>query len=125
MTTNQDFYSDDEFRQQIPLPNATIVLVLGIISIIGCCCYGILGLTCGIIALLMANSAIKLYKENPNFYTESSYKNINTGKICAIIGIIFSGLTVLAYIMIILKFGLEVFSNPYIIYDYYNIPRPF
>ncbi len=26
------------------LPNATLVLVLGIISILGCCCYGIIGL---------------------------------------------------------------------------------
>ncbi|MBS1563194.1 MAG: hypothetical protein JST39_02345, partial [Bacteroidetes bacterium] len=31
---------------QMPLPNATPVLVLGIISIVGCFCYGIVGLIC-------------------------------------------------------------------------------
>ncbi len=73
----------------------------------------------------MASSATKLYAENPAIYTESSYKNMNAGKICAIIGLILSGLMILSYVMIIIRFGTEIFSDPYIIYDYYNIPRPF
>ena len=32
------------------LPNATAVLVLGIASILTCCCYGIIGLILGIVA---------------------------------------------------------------------------
>ena len=36
------------------LPNATTVLVMGIISILGCCCYGIIGIVCGIIGLVLA-----------------------------------------------------------------------
>ena len=36
------------------LPNATAVLVLGILSIVTCCCYGVVGLILGIIALVLA-----------------------------------------------------------------------
>ena len=67
------------------LPNATAVLVLGILSIITCCCYGILGLILGIVALVLANKDMKLYLENPELY--SNYKNLNIGRILAIIGI--------------------------------------
>ena len=37
------------------LPNGTAVLVLGILSIVTCCCYGFIGLTFGIIAVVLAN----------------------------------------------------------------------
>ncbi len=67
------------------LPNATAVLVLGILSIITCCCYGILGLILGIVALVLAKKDMKLYLENPELY--SNYKNLNIGRILAIIGI--------------------------------------
>ena len=67
------------------LPNVTAVLVLGILSIITCCCYGILGLILGIVALVLANKDMKLYLENPELY--SNYKNLNIGRILAIIGI--------------------------------------
>ncbi len=40
---------------QIPLPNATTVLVFGIISIVLCWCHGIFGLILAIIALVLAN----------------------------------------------------------------------
>ena len=43
------------------VPYATPVLVLGIISIPSCFCYGIIGLTTGIIALALSNKAIKMY----------------------------------------------------------------
>ena len=43
------------------LPNSTAVLVLGIISIPTCFCYGIVGMICGIIALVMNGRATKLY----------------------------------------------------------------
>ncbi|UUV21076.1 CCC motif membrane protein [Paenimyroides aestuarii] len=67
------------------LPNATAVLVLGILSIIGCCFYGI-GVVFGIIALVLASKDMKLYKSNPNAYT--NYSTLNTGRILAIIGIV-------------------------------------
>lgn len=36
------------------LPNATVVLVLGILSLIFCWCYGFFGLILGIIAVVLA-----------------------------------------------------------------------
>lgn len=82
-----------------PLPNSTAVLVLGILSIALCWCYGVIGLTLGIIALVLSNKATKVYNENKSAYTESSYKNMKAGKICAIIGTSISGLYILIVIV--------------------------
>ena len=72
------------------LPNATAVLILGILSIITCCCYGIVGLIFGIIALVLAGKDSKLYHENPELYL--NYNNITIGKVLAIIGITLSAI---------------------------------
>jgi hypothetical protein len=103
---------------QIPLPNSTAILVLGIVSILACCCYGIPGLICGIIALVLANNAGKLYKAEPGAYTESSYKNMNAGKICALISVIFSILTIVSCIWAIAFVGWEVLSDPEAFQEY-------
>lgn len=89
---------------QVPLPNSTAVLVLGIISIALCWCYGIVALTCGIIAIVLGNKAIALYKANPSAYTLSSYNNTKGGRICAIIGLCLGALyliIVIVYLVII------------------------
>ncbi len=49
------------------LPNATASLVLGIISIVGAFCYGIVGVICGIIGLVLANKDRKLYQAFPSY----------------------------------------------------------
>ena len=72
------------------LPNATVVLVLGILSILTCCCWGIIGLILGIVALIIAKKDIALYIENPEHY--DGYSNINTGRVLAIIGVFLSSL---------------------------------
>ena len=77
---------------QVNLPNATGILVLGIVSIALCWCYGIIGIASGIIALVMAGKAKALYEANPDAYTLSSFKNMKAGRICAIIGTILSTL---------------------------------
>jgi hypothetical protein len=77
------------------LPNGTAVLVLGILSIVTCCCYGIFGLILGIVALVLANKDLKLYQESPELYL--NYKNLNIGRILGIIGIVLSSLMLLAY----------------------------
>lgn len=74
------------------LPNATAVLVLGIISIALCWCGGIVGLPCGIIALVLGAKGMNLYNQNPQAYTTKSFNNLKAGRICAIIGTILSGL---------------------------------
>ena len=68
------------------LPNSTLILVFGIVSIVTCCCYGVIGLIFGIIAMVLAKKATALYAENPEEYT--GFSNVKTGKILAIIGII-------------------------------------
>ncbi len=68
------------------LPNSTLILVFGIVSIVTCCCYGVIGLIFGIIALVLANGAMKKYKAEPELYT--GYSSVNTGRILAIIGVV-------------------------------------
>ncbi len=95
--------------EQQKLPNSTLILVFGILSIVTCCCYGIFGLLFGIIALVLANKANALYLENPEMYTDIS--NVKTGKILAIIGIVLSVLTLLYFIWIISYFGMDVLQD--------------
>jgi hypothetical protein len=93
-----------------PLPNSTAVLVLGIISIALCWCYGIIGVTTGIIALVLGGKGRKLYAENKYAYSEASFKNLNAGWICAIIGTILSALYLILIIIYIVIVGFT-FSN--------------
>jgi len=90
---------DQQFSQNQQVPNATTVLVLGIISIVICWLYGIFGLACGIIALVLAAKGKKAYNENPGMYNASSLGNLKAGRICAIIGTILSGLYLLIIII--------------------------
>lgn len=76
-------------QQQVTLPNATAVLILGIIGVITSCCYGG-GVILSIIALVLASKDMKLYRANPFMYTKSSYTNLSAGRICAIIALVFS-----------------------------------
>jgi hypothetical protein len=97
---------------QVPLPNATPVLVLGIISIVGCFCYGLVGLVCGIICMVMAKKDMKLYKENPGAYTEGSFNNLKAGRVCGIIGLSLSSLYFLIILVYIIIFGTIILSHP-------------
>ena len=92
-------YQQNPMGMQRDLPNATAILVLGIISIVGCFCWGIIGLGCGIAALIMASKAIEQYNQSPASYTQGSYKNANAGRICAIIGTILSGLALISFVL--------------------------
>lgn len=90
---------------QIPLPNSTGVLVMRIISIALCWCYGVVGITLGIISLVLASKSKKLYKAEPEKYTLGSYKNLNAGYICAIIGLSLSALYLVFIIIYFLIIG--------------------
>ena len=106
-TPNQDNVNQ-QFNQQFgqqQLPNATAVLVLGIISIVGCFCYGIVGLILGIIAVVLAGKANTLYNANPTMYTEASYKNLKAGKVCGIIGLCLSAVYFLFVIVMLAIYG--------------------
>lgn len=85
-------YQQNPMGMQRDVPNATAILVLGIVSIVTCWCWGIIGLGLGIAALVMGNKALQEYNQNPAGYTQASYKNAKAGRICAIIGTIMSAL---------------------------------
>lgn len=85
------------------LPNSTLILVFGVLSIIGCCCYGFLGVIFGIIALVMSKRAMEIYSANPELYT--GYQNVKTGRILAIIGLVLSGLSLLSFLVGLIFFG--------------------
>jgi M penetrans paralogue family 26 len=118
-TPNQE-NANQQFNQQFgqsagqqQLPNSTAVLVLGIISIVGCFCYGIIGLILGIIALVLAGKAKKLYDQNPAMYSEASLKNMKAGKICAIVGLCLSACYFVFFIVYIAIIGTVLSGMPW------------
>ena len=99
--------SQQNFNPMMPvsLPNSSAVLVLGILSIVFCWCFGVIGLALGIIALVLAKNDNKLYFENPDRFSEASYKNMNAGRVCAIIGTSLSGFYIALVIIRLFVFG--------------------
>ncbi len=92
-------------NNQVPLTNATPSLVLGIVSIVAAFCYGIGGVICGIIGLILANKDRKLYRENPELYTASSYSTLNAGRITSLIGLILGAVFMIIGLLFVLFFG--------------------
>lgn len=95
--------------EQQKLPNSTLILVFGILSIVTCCCYGVIGLILGIIAIVLANKATQLYTEKPELY--SGYSNVKIGKTLSMIGIVLSILYVLFIVWAISIFGWDTLQN--------------
>ncbi|RED43565.1 hypothetical protein DFQ10_105165 [Winogradskyella eximia] len=82
------------------LPNATISLVLAILSLIGCCCTsGIGGVILSGIALFLTNKDEKTYAENPELY--SNFSQVKTAKIIAIISLVLSVIILGIYIYLL------------------------
>jgi hypothetical protein len=102
---------------RLPIPGAQGILILGIFSLVTTfCCggIGIVGLVLGIIAVVMSTKAIETYEKNPKAYTEGSYKNVNAGRICGIIGIVINGVLILFGIIYLILVGAGLttfFSN--------------
>lgn len=90
----KDYLTPNQANPQAQLPNATAILVLGILSIVVC-------FITGIISLVMAKKEMELYNSNPGLYSESSYSNVKAGRICAIIGIVLQGIAILVYIIML------------------------
>ena len=103
---------------KVPIPNSQGILILGIFSLVTTfCCGGIgfVGIILGIIAVVMSSKAEQMYAANPAPYTESSYKNVNAGRICGIIGIVVNGVIIIAGIiyLIIAGAGLTTFLSTF------------
>jgi hypothetical protein len=88
------------YGMQVDLPNATTVLVLGIISIVFFA--GIIGLILSIISLNMASNARAEYASNPGRYTASSLSKVNSGRICSIISLCLLGVVLLVLLVVLL-----------------------
>lgn len=88
-------------KTQRDLPNATAILVLGILSLIFCWCYGFIGLILGIIAVVMASTQRKVYLASPGEYTESSFRNVNSGRVCGILAICISVFIMVFWILLL------------------------
>lgn len=86
------------FGPQEPLPNATIILVLGILSIVLC-------QPLGIAAIIMGNQSISAYNQNPGRYTEGSLGTVKAGRVCGIIG-----LCLIALWILLMLAGVSLFS---------------
>lgn len=90
--------------EQQKLPNVTIAIVLAIVSFI-CCCFsaGIGGILLSGIALFLVNKDAKLYKQNPEDY--SNFSTLKTAKTVAIIGLVLGVITLLWSIFSIVSMG--------------------
>jgi len=110
---NQTIQNQHPFNTQINVPNSVAVLVLGIVSIVMCFCYGIFGLASGIVALILAGKAKALYEEDPDLYTISSYNNMKAGRICAIIGTSLSAIYMIFWIIYFAFIGTLLTALPW------------
>lgn len=86
---------------QQPLPGASTVLTMGIISIVGTVlCCGPFGIIFAIIGLVKAKSAEKLYLEQPEQYND--FSNVKTGRILSYIGL---AIALIYLVFVIIYFG--------------------
>ena len=86
---------------QQPLPGASTVMTMGIISIVGSLiCCGPFAAIFSIIGLVKAKTAEQLYNANPDQYTD--YSNVKTGRILSYIGL---AISLIGLILLILYFG--------------------
>lgn len=104
---NQQFENFENHQQK--LPNATIVLILGIGSIITCCCYGVFGLLLGIVGLSISKKDIALYSDSPSSFT--NYNNLKIGRILCYIGIVLSVITILIFAFVIYVVGFDALQD--------------
>lgn len=69
------------------LPNASAVLVLGILSLVLNCL--LIGFILGIIGLILSREGKALYAQNPDLY--DGYGSLNAGRILCIISVCLGG----------------------------------
>ncbi|MFD2697350.1 CCC motif membrane protein [Mesonia sediminis] len=86
------------------LPNATLSLILGILSFIACCfSAGLGGVILSGVAFYLANKDTRLYHQNPDGF--DNYSQVKTAKIIAIIGLVIGLLVLISSIAFIVSLG--------------------
>ena len=120
---NDENLSGGNFNNDLPpmngsqtLPNSVGILVMGILSIVLCWCYGIIGIALSIISLVLAKKAKELYDQNPGMYSESSFKNMKSGRILSFIGLGLSAAYILFIIVYIVFLGAALTQMPWQMY---------
>ncbi len=88
------------------LPNATVVLVLGICSIVFSCFF--VGLVLGIVGIVLSGKPRKMYKANPDLY--DGYGQVNAGFITSIIGTCLGAVYVIYWLVVVAILGGTAFS---------------
>ena len=89
-----------ENQVQKSVPNAMLIMICGIVSIVFCCG---LGTVAGVIALIMSSKANKLIAADPDGYSDA--KNVKIGRTCAMIGVGLQALWILLYIIYMIFFA--------------------
>jgi len=110
---HQEFHRyQHQYEGHLPVPNSTEVLVLGILTIVFCWCYGIVSVILGVVALVLSGEGEKKYRLNPHIYSLSSYKNLRAGRTCAIVGLCLAVMSVVAVILYFVWVGTMLFNFP-------------
>jgi hypothetical protein len=90
--------------------NGIAALVLGILSILTCICYGVIGLPLGIIAFFLGRGAEREFRNNQDIYISAG--NATAGKILGIIGIVLNIIMILMIVWVFNEIGWDAFGDP-------------
>lgn len=85
------------------LPNVTVAIVLAVIGYVCCCIWGIPAFILGIVGLLLLNSDLKKYHQNPEMY--SNFGTWKTARILCIISIVIGSIYLAFAIFQIMQMG--------------------
>lgn len=96
---DQEIHSTGQIQRQRNIDGASGVLTRGILSII---LMGGIGLVIALINIGRANIMIENYKNNPGKYTDSSYRQVVSGRLCSYISLGVMGVFILV-IMIVMS----------------------
>jgi uncharacterized membrane protein len=106
-------------------------LILGIVSLVlvflGCCCgiFGVISLILSIVGLVLASTSLKEYETNQEEFSPQSGKNVYTGKILCIIGIILSTIAIIFFVVFIAISKDASFTKWNTNFDFKSIEREF
>ncbi|MAO46606.1 MAG: hypothetical protein CL823_05585 [Crocinitomicaceae bacterium] len=126
MESNIEFDKQNETASLQKLPNATTVLILGIVSFLLWCCCCItfpihIGIITAVIGIVLANKSEKIYKADPSNY--SNYNHLTIGRILCIVSLVIMLLHTIYTIIVLVIYGgagmmeMMMFDNYYD--DYY------
>jgi len=81
------------------IPGSGGILAMGILSIVFF--LGLLGPIMGIITLATSGSKVQMYHDFPDRYDEASFRQVKSGRTCAIVGLSLSGFALIIILMIV------------------------